>query len=99
MTQEWIPVTERLPEISLPWDEVKLTKGKQNKVQIYSPTTIGVDTGHYWGTEIDGPMKGWSIMGVTHWLPLPEPPVEPIVVSSGLICSPSDNLDRVNVNE
>lgn len=71
--QRWIPVNERLPEPSVQYDS-KGTNQKFNKVQIYSPSTIGVDTGHYWGTDANGPMKGWSIMGVTHWQPLPTPP-------------------------
>lgn len=69
----WISVEEALPEVSSPWGP-KNHDVKYNKVQIYSPSTIGVDTGHYWGTDIDGPMKGWSIMGVTHWQPLPPAP-------------------------
>lgn len=43
-----------------------------HKVLVYSPK-LGIDTGYYWG-ELDEPMKGWTQMNVTHWMPLPELP-------------------------
>jgi len=72
--EQWVSVKERLPEISIP--ESKDQKAILNKVQIFSPSTIGIDTGYYWGTSIDDPLKGWSIMGVTHWMPLPQAPTK-----------------------
>lgn len=63
--KEWISV-ETLPEPS-----------KEKKWQIYSPTTLGVADGYYWGDEYSNAAKfcnGWSMAGVTHYKELPEPP-------------------------
>lgn len=67
----WIDVQSELPEPSIKCQKVNAL----NKVLICSPSTVGITTGYYWGeTNDNDPMKGWSIMGVTHWMPLPESP-------------------------
>ena len=60
----WIKVKDKLPEPS-----------KTKKWQIYSPSTLGVTDGFYWGEKAD-PCKGWSMMGVTHYKELPQSPKE-----------------------
>lgn len=63
--QEWIPVTERLPE------------NIANRVLVVCERSNGVFYAHYekpfWiNLETDKPF----ISTVTHWMPLPEPPEE-----------------------
>ena len=60
--QEWIPVSERLPEE--PLQTVLVTNGKETCVAVYSVVydEFGVMCG-----------KG-KTFGVTHWMPLPQPP-------------------------
>ena len=64
---DWIPVTERLPEV---WRNSE--KGELVNYMIYSPD-FGVDIGNYHAKA-----QKWLCMGlpcmVTHWAPLPEPP-------------------------
>jgi len=66
---EWISVDDYLPEPQT---------GKKNKdvesVLAYSPSTIGLITAIYWGTNLEGVTKGWTNMGITHWMPLPPKP-------------------------
>lgn len=66
---QWISV-----DTELPVGDYK----KGVKVLAYSPSTIGQTTAWYHGPEPNKtphPMtKGWSLMGVTHWQPLPENP-------------------------
>ena len=61
--QQWIPVTERLPE---DWKERVLVKVKDAKNIIGHPD---MDTDRYMGER-------WVRWGhnVTHWMPLPEAP-------------------------
>lgn len=80
---EWISVNDKLPDIlnTEPYyDKLAKSEDKRTfyhkhslKVLAYSPTTIGITTAFYWGYN-DDPMNGWSIMGVTHWMYLPEEP-------------------------
>ena len=64
---DWIPVTERLPEV---WCNDKTAE--LVNYMIYSPD-FGVDIGSYHAKA-----KKWLCMAlpctVTHWMPLPEPP-------------------------
>lgn len=66
---EWISVDVKLPEPQ---------KGKSWKtcesVLAYSPSTIGIIIAIYYGDNLDGPTKGWTNMGVTHWMHLPDKP-------------------------
>ena len=65
--REWIPVTERLPELWRNDETAELVN-----YMIYSPD-FGVDIGNYHAKA-----KKWLCMAlpctVTHWMPLPEPP-------------------------
>jgi hypothetical protein len=64
METKWISIEEALPE-------------PKQKVLLYCKP-IGICVGYFWGLEHDNvpsePCKGWSIMNVTHWMPLVEPP-------------------------
>lgn len=64
---EWISVKERLPEV---WST---NDGTMVNYLVYMPE-YGVDVGNY-----ARPANIWVCMGlpceVTHWMPLPEPPV------------------------
>ncbi len=75
--QEWIPVTERLPEL---WQNCfVLVKMKYDWEEYYE---YNVDAGYYVGENgyIDGfnTFNDWNegqqYIHVTHWMPLPEPP-------------------------
>lgn len=63
---EWIDVNTDKPEIGI-------------KVLIYCDA-LGITTGYYWHDKQDKipheDCKGWSIMNVTHWMPLPPPPTK-----------------------
>lgn len=67
--REWIPVTERLPELWRNDETAELVN-----YMIYSPD-FGVDIGNYHAKA-----KKWFCIllpcTVTHWMPLPEPPKE-----------------------
>lgn len=56
---KWIPVTERLPE------------NEKVIVVLGNPCEVWTFNGDYWEDEY-----GWlqEFKGVTHWMPLPEPP-------------------------
>ena len=65
--QEWIPVTERLPEQTEPATAVLgiTKKGRCHIVYYYKGVTDDRFTGFYdIGLKVD----------VTHWMPLPQPP-------------------------
>ena len=75
--QQWIPVTERLPEDDLPKD----SKAKQIKVLVaYMRNGNWVVRSNMrkkgkWYYEPD--RWSWSVSDpITHWMPLPEPPKE-----------------------
>lgn len=69
--EAWINIEDQLPEISV--SQVDDKNGILHKVIAYT-TTLGITTAYYWGTDVYGPMKGWSLMGVTHWKELPKHP-------------------------
>lgn len=58
----WIPVSERMPE---PYEYVLVTDGFDGC------EVMCVNTDGYWG-----PAKSLYPGGITHWMPLPEPPQE-----------------------
>lgn len=71
--QRWIPVTERLPELTpcnagTAYSEAVLiwTSGKKAMVGVWD------------GVDFNCPAGFWDAAGerVTHWMPLPEPPKE-----------------------
>jgi hypothetical protein len=64
----WIKIETEHPPIS--------ENNIYHKVLLYT-TGLGVCTGYYWGQKKESdPCKGYSIMNVTHWMELPEPPVK-----------------------
>lgn len=66
---DWIPITERLPEM---WAPVLITDGKIVTCAELSDTSRMWWTGHGFGGyewEFD-----FEYEAVTHWMPLPEPP-------------------------
>lgn len=67
VTLLWISVEDQLPTPSI--------KPNLNKVLIYSDV-LGIGTGYYWGIgdKPNDPLKGWCTMGVTHWMPMIDPP-------------------------
>lgn len=60
---KWIPVTERLPEYP-------------GRFMCFYEVEESGEVGHCidWGRY--DPDDGWYVSGVTHWMPLPEPPKE-----------------------
>lgn len=66
--QEWIPVSERLPELNT---DVLVCDAKYGYFGVWSLGRYKNKDALYW--EDDG---GWfkSLDDVTHWMPLPEPP-------------------------
>ncbi|HDS6279009.1 TPA: DUF551 domain-containing protein [Escherichia coli] len=58
----WVPVSERMPE---PYEYVLVTDGFDGC------EVMRVNTDGYWG-----PAKSLYPGGITHWMPLPEPPQE-----------------------
>lgn len=69
---EWISVETALPE-----------EGK--RVLVYCKP-IGITASYYWGKngkEVETKCNGWSIMDVTHWMPLPVKPNDSYIVDAG----------------
>jgi len=67
--QQWIPVTERLPE-------------ERGRYLCFVQEQEDLGTSKYvWNCYFGGPEYGWADdtvkMNVTHWMPLPEPPNNP----------------------
>ena len=73
--QQWIPVTERLPEDGRP----VLVFCENTTIQGGATRHIGsLDSGKFWFLKTQPelasfPFHDWK---VTHWMPLPEPPHE-----------------------
>ena len=76
--QEWIPVTEKLPEDDLPKD----SKVKQIKVLVAYKTNgrwverTQIRVKGYWFREPDKWSWAKTSDPISHWMPLPEPPKE-----------------------
>lgn len=60
----WIPCTEQLPDS----DQTVMTYSPDRS----EPVWPGYHDGEEW---LD--LTGWSMKGVTHWVPFPEPPTGP----------------------
>lgn len=82
---KWIPVTERLPEKTgtyLAWMKWDLTEADEEP----SAYPVGYDADAegfgWWESYYDAETLGWAgedfvrYEGITHWMPLPEPPKE-----------------------
>ena len=61
--RRWIPVTERLPDDA---ETVLTYKNGIIEVQVYKKMRNGWINGNWF----------WSMATVTHWMPIPEPPME-----------------------
>ena len=75
MENKWISVEDKLPEPQggKNWKDAE-------HVLAFSPSTIGKIIAIYWGDNLDGPTKGWTNMGVTHWMELPEDPEDSLLL-------------------
>ena len=81
----WIPVTERLPEKTgtyLAWMKWDLTEADEEPSAypvLYDADEKGFG---WWKSYYDGETLGWAgedfirYEGITHWMPLPQPPEE-----------------------
>ena len=77
--QEWIPVTERLPECD---KEVLLIVHGWGDRLYYTGCLHRQESERSWLTGIESKASDWKIWGfsylrepiVTHWMPLPNPP-------------------------
>lgn len=79
--QEWIPVTERLPERDK--EVLLIAHGWEDRLY-YTGCLHRQEAERSWLTGIESKASDWKIWGfsylrepiVTHWMPLPEPPKE-----------------------
>lgn len=81
----WIPVTERLPEKTgtylawMKWDPTEADEEPSAYPVLYDADAEGFG---WWKSYYDGETLGWAgedfvrYEGITHWMPLPEPPKE-----------------------
>ncbi len=77
--QEWIPVTERLPERDK--EVLLIVHGWEDRLY-YTGCLHRQESERSWLTGIESKASDWKIWGfsylrepiVTHWMPLPEPP-------------------------
>ena len=82
---KWIPVAERLPEKTgtyLAWMKWDLTEADEEPSAypvLYDADAEGFG---WWKSYYDGDTLGWAgedfvrYEGITHWMPLPQPPEE-----------------------
>ena len=79
--QQWIPVTERLPERDK--EVLLIVHGWEDRLY-YTGCLHRQEAERSWLTGIESKASDWKIWGfsylrepiVTHWMPLPEPPKE-----------------------
>lgn len=77
--QEWIPVTERLPELDK--EVLLIVHGWEDRLY-YTGCLHRQESERSWLTGIESKASDWKIWGfsylrepiVTHWMPLPNPP-------------------------
>ena len=77
--QEWIPVTERLPERDK--EVLLIVHGWEDRLY-YTGCLHRQEAERSWLTGIESKASDWKIWGfsylrepiVTHWMPLPQPP-------------------------
>ena len=77
--QEWIPVTERLPERDK--EVLLIVHGWEDRLY-YTGCLHSQEAERSWLTGIESKASDWKIWGfsylrepiVTHWMPLPNPP-------------------------
>ena len=79
--QEWVPMTERLPERDK--EVLLIVHGWEDRLY-YTGCLHRQEAERSWLTGIESKASDWTIWGfsylrepiVTHWMPLPEPPKE-----------------------
>ena len=79
--QEWIPVTERLPERDK--EVLLIVHGWEDRLY-YTGCLHRQEAERSWLTDIESKASDWKIWGfsylrepsVTHWMPMPQPPKE-----------------------
>ena len=79
--QEWIPVTERLPERDK--EVLLIVHGWEDRLY-YTGCLHRQEAERSWLTGIESKASDWKIWGfsylrdpsVTHWMPMPQPPKE-----------------------
>ena len=79
--QEWIPVTERLPERDK--EVLLIAHGWEDRLY-YTGCLHRQEAERSWLTGIESKASDWKIWGfsylrepsVTHWMPMPQPPKE-----------------------
>ena len=77
--QEWIPVTERLPERDK--EVLLIVHGWEDRLY-YTGCLHSQEAERSWLTGIESKASDWKIWGfsylrepiVTHWMPIPQPP-------------------------
>ena len=74
--QEWIPVSERLPEndYGKHWRDRKYYLVRVNPSELMYVAHYGYKEHDWWIDEHDCVLSATSFKEVTHWMPLPEPP-------------------------
>jgi hypothetical protein len=75
VVREWIPVTERLPENSRHVLICRATgRVSIGHIPLYG---VGVDVSYWYkdGLAKFHDVVSYRLVGVTHWMPLPEPPM------------------------
>lgn len=81
----WIPVTERLPEKTgtyLAWMKWDLTEADEEPSAYPIEYDAEEEAFGWWKSYYDAETLGWAgedfirYEGITHWMPLPEPPKE-----------------------
>jgi hypothetical protein len=81
----WIPVTERLPEKTgtyLAWTKWDLTEADEEPSAYPIEYDAEEEAFGWWKSYYDAETLGWAgedfirYEGITHWMPLPEPPKE-----------------------
>lgn len=77
---KWIPVTERLPE-GPEYDWVLVQIVLLGREPFYGIPHVAELINGVWKTQgCDGPMEETLAVKVTHWMPLPDVPEEPVIV-------------------
>lgn len=70
---DWISVDERLPQDN---ELVLVCENGEVKIRYYSVSNNGQERCHWWSDEWDDFCCNVDDGDVTHWQPLPQPPVE-----------------------
>jgi hypothetical protein len=93
MASEWIPVTERLPERDV---IVLICHTTDGRTEVSPAFNWGYDAVGNWGGFVGLDEYCEKYLGVTHWMPLPDPPgAEPDPLAQYAGCLPSALADEL----